>query len=399
MKVTLAYACFMAIVTMSVCAQVQAQTANVTLVKATGQLGSVKLLTGTLTKPLKDKSGAKTLAEAGKVVELADVSDGVVESALVSGKVPTGGTFDAATGLATISNVSGVSLTKAKVVDVKFKAATLKETGNVLDVGTDGLSLTDASASGVTLKTMTLAPADFKQADLKPGANEANQLPLAGDYFKFLVRVHGFRRSDAPDGEPVTAARDACFRVSQDIEPKDGNGPRIARGTFVTKNSSTFGEFMLPPYSCEDPGDGIKDDQSYDVATATLVSDRDRLRYGWTYGLLVAPFKFYRKEREFSAGATVGPYLGYRIRDRPGSTQTFAVAVGPTAASVTTESNGTTDTHMTTGLTVAVAYIGTIKGTFNYALVVGRDYFSKSEAVDPVRRHTWLGLAFGFDLK
>jgi hypothetical protein len=146
-------------------------------------------------------------------------------------------------------------------------------------------------------------------------------------------------------------------------------------------------------------GSKIAPSRSYDVPKRNVMEDYDRDRFGWTYGVLVAPVKYYVKPHEFSAGASVGPYLGYRLHDRQGASNVFALSVGAATATITTNNpDGSSSSTNTTGLTVAAAYIVDIKSAFNVGLLAGTDIFSKSQNV-PTSNKLWLGLSFGYKLE
>lgn len=228
----------------------------------------------------------------------------------------------------------------------------------------------------------------------KPAATEAANVSTVGDYFKFNVKVEGFKPSDADKPQPVDAPQGSCFRVSQELSDPNDPKKQLLRGRFESGN---FPRGIWPPYGCTD----LKFDTtlSYDVSKQLVMEDRDRNRYGWTYGLLVAPVKYYVKPHEFSAGASVGPYLGYRFHDRQGSSDVFAVSVGASTATVTTNNaDGSSSSSNTTGLTVAAAYLVDIKGAFNIGLLAGTDIYSKSQNV-PTSNKLWLGLSFGYKLE
>jgi hypothetical protein len=225
----------------------------------------------------------------------------------------------------------------------------------------------------------------------KPAATEAANISTVGDYFKFNVEVKGFKSSDSTGAE-VTAPQGSCFRVSNEFP--DPSGKQMLRGRFESGN---FPRGIWPPYGCGDLG--FNTSLSYDVSKQLVLEDRDRNRYGWTYGVLVAPVKYYVKPHEFSAGASVGPYLGYRLHDRQGSSDVVALSVGASTATVTTnDANGSSSSSNTTGLTVAVAYIAEIKSTFNVGLLAGTDIYSKSQNVATSNK-LWLGLSFGYKLQ
>ncbi len=224
----------------------------------------------------------------------------------------------------------------------------------------------------------------------KPAGSEAANISTVGDYFKFNVEVTGFKPSGVDKAQEVTAPQGSCFRVSNEFQDPDSKKPML-RGRF---ESGKFPRGIFPPYGCAEQK--VNTVVSFDVSKQLILEDRDRNRYGWTYGVLVAPVKYYVKPREFSAGASVGPYLGYRLHDRQGSSDVVALSVGAATATVTTNnSDGSTSSSNTTGLTIAAAYIAEIKGTFNIGLLAGTDLYSKSQNVATSNK-LWLGLSFGY---
>jgi hypothetical protein len=228
----------------------------------------------------------------------------------------------------------------------------------------------------------------------KPAGTEAVGVSTVGDYFKFNVNVKGFKPSDG--GDEVSAPQGSCFRVSSELTDKGGNA--TLRGRFET---GTFAHGLWPPYGCAELKDpkGINPALSYDVPKRNVLEDYDRDRFGWTYGVLVAPVKYYVKPHEFSAGASVGPYLGYRFYDRQGASNVIALSVGAATATITTNNaDGSTSSTNTTGLTIAAAYLVDIKSAFNVGVLAGTDIYSKSQNV-PTSNKLWLGLSFGYKLE
>jgi hypothetical protein len=185
------------------------------------------------------------------------------------------------------------------------------------------------------------------------------------------------------------------------LDPGDPK-KQVLRGTFEVGRAPHAG--IWPPYGCGDPKAGndetkINAELSYDVPKDLVMNGVDRTRYGWTYGILVAPVKYYVKPREFSAGASVGPYLGYRVYERNGASNVIAVAIGAATATVkTVDASGNSSSSNTTGLSAAVAYLANIKETFNIGVLAGTDLFSKSQNIETSNK-LWLGISFGYNIQ
>jgi hypothetical protein len=236
----------------------------------------------------------------------------------------------------------------------------------------------------------------------KPAGAEAANISTVGDWFKFNTRVTGFKESGDTAAKAVTAGKSSCFRVAGEfLDPNDPK-KQILRGTFEIGHAPHAG--VWPPYGCDDPkvdgGDPkVNVDVSYDVSKDLIMNGVDRTRYGWTYGILVAPIKYYVKPREFSAGASVGPYLGYRVYERNGASNVIAISVGAATATVkTVDASGNSSSSNTTGLSVAVAYLANIKETFNIGVLAGTDLFSKSQNIETSNK-LWLGVSFGYNIQ
>ena len=236
----------------------------------------------------------------------------------------------------------------------------------------------------------------------KPAGSEAASISTVGDWFKFNTRVTGFKESGNPGAAAMTAAPSSCFRISGEFLDPNDPAKQILRGTFEVGHAPHAG--VWPPYGCKDPkvegsNQKIDPDVSYDVSKDLIMNGVDRTRYGWTYGILVAPIKYYVKPREFSAGASVGPYLGYRVYERNGASNVIAVSVGAATATVkTVDASGNSSSSNTTGLSVAVAYLANIKDTFNIGVLAGTDLFSKSQNIETSNK-LWLGISFGYNIQ
>ena len=251
-----------------------------------------------------------------------------------------------------------------------------------------GLALTSATAALAQDKDKP-KPVDIS----KPAGTEAANISTVGDWFQFNADTDGFKQANRDNAPSVTAPKDSCFRVSGEFPDPNDSKKQILRGTFQTSAHA----WVMPPYGCQDPKANTA--VLYDVPKDVVMNGTDRTRYGWTYGVLVAPIKYYVKPREFSAGASVGPYLGYRIHERNGASNVFALSVGAATATVKTNNpDGSSTSSNTTGLSAAVAYLANIKDTFNIGVLAGKDFFSKSQNIETSNK-LWLGLSFGYNIQ
>lgn len=373
---------------------------------AAGTFRDVTISGGTISKA---KIGSANLHDPIKlndevVVKTTDViKGGIIDSGTLVTGVATGGEpsvpkdlkVDLQKDTVTIDALKGTHIVGAEIKDATLSHVTVN--GKTVDLSNQKVHLVNAELDQADISKPDVPRLALVKPKPSPGATEAANIPLIGDYFRFKTEIEAFRPSRG--GTEVIAPKDACFRVTNEEPDPSDPSHTVVRGTFVT---GWFPHVLLPPYFClaKDKLEKrkIHADISYDVPKEMITTERDRLRYGWTYGVLVAPFKYYWKKREFNAGASVGPYIGYRIRDRNGDSSVVAFSLGLANATVKQENaDGTTSSSTTTGVSIALAYIGSIKNQFNIGAMVGYDNFSKSQNI-PNSGKPWVGVSLGFKL-
>jgi hypothetical protein len=266
--------------------------------------------------------------------------------------------------------------------------------------------ISDATLANTEISAENLRP---KQAStITPDNGDSFQ----GDYLELQASTPNFISKRT--GAVITAPPHACFRVNRDTgkdEPKDAK----LYGTFVGKQDifwlkQLFIDGMIG--DCSDVGkDRHKADldttsvtsqyrdiqhEEYVIDKSELIDHYDYVRYGFTYGVMATPFKYYPGKGVLESRSTIGGYLGYRLHDRPGISNVIAVAVGPTTATLnTTAANGTNTTGTANGTTIALAWLGQFKSEFTTGVIVGWDFFSNTDNV-PNNGSVWIGLTLGY---
>jgi hypothetical protein len=390
-----------------------------------------------------------TMAFAGAV----QAADKPCDFALTDGKVESGKLISAKIDV-DILMADGTTIPTG----TKIKAGTI--TGGVVTKGVlsggrhvearcGGSALSLGSLGGVTLKDVTAAlPAGEKKIAEVRGASiveaelrevtvvdpvgpmiakkdpvattEDSALPLAGDWFKLKTQVNNIHLGEHPADQVPTrtglrAPRNACFRVATEITKTGGDAPgKYARGTFYAPENNNFWTVLtsptmwVPPYNCatadeyvdrhEVPADEQIDiRKTHDIPRELLASDRDRYRNGFTYGVMVAPFKYFRESKTFDAGGNIGPYVGYRLWDRQGSSTALIASVGVTSTKVVTVNNGVSNEETKTGMSWAFGVLTEFKSAFNVGVLWGMDMFSAADAVPKSGGH-WLSISIGYKL-
>jgi hypothetical protein len=148
----------------------------------------------------------------------------------------------------------------------------------------------------------------------------------------------------------------------------------------------------------------------HEVLASTLVEHGAR-RYGWAFGALTMPYKYYRSSKEFQVGVPIGAYLGYRL-GQAGSGYTLAGAFTVSQVKANTIDPNTLNAQgepTVTGSTdvAALSWAGGVvfdlskePGTkpFKAGLFVGRDRINKAPNIDYKNNgKTWIALQIGFD--
>jgi hypothetical protein len=148
-------------------------------------------------------------------------------------------------------------------------------------------------------------------------------------------------------------------------------------------------------------GSTLKVHHTY-LTTREAIDISDHLRYGFTYGVLITPFKYYfmgNGAKHHIAGQTnVGGYIGYRIYERPGISNVLAFSAGPVKTTAdAVDSSGNKSTVDANGASVALAWLGEFKGRFIVGVMFGKDFYEKPDGADiPINAKTWVGINLGF---
>ena len=256
-----------------------------------------------------------------------------------------------------------------------------------------------------------------------PTSQADDNAPLAGDWFQFNTTVLDARAQKAPGQDKaigLVIPANSCFRVAAEFDETNGTEKkRYARGTFAKAAVWWWPpSWLSPPFGCEIPKleEVVRDtckgtpgtaeynaceaearNRSVDIPVDTLVNTGDRYRFGFTYGVMAAPFKYYRGSKTFDAGAQIGPYIGYRVWDRQGSSTVLALGIGATSARVKVTDGSTTTEETKNGLSWAFGVFTEFKNSFNVGLLWGMDMFSAADAVPNQGAH-WLSVSFGYKL-
>jgi hypothetical protein len=119
-----------------------------------------------------------------------------------------------------------------------------------------------------------------------------------------------------------------------------------------------------------------------------------RLEYGVDFGALTVPFKLQASDGTITAGASVGPYLGWKQRWF-GVPSTVLGSAGLSVIPIQDVNAASVDTKA--GLTICGGLVFELARQFQLGLVFGRDHLGGvSGKAYPYEDKTWISFAIGF---
>ena len=236
--------------------------------------------------------------------------------------------------------------------------------------------------------------------------------PTCGSAIPDLIAVEGKCLVDRK--VPRSAVGDYegdCFRIIATPQPNDlgfERGDRLVvlsqivegddRKLRVVK-AERAGLGPLPiPYFCEAASPVYKEVRASQLAAAGAE------RLGWTYGVLAMPFKYYRHDKTFTAGAAIGPYVGRRS-GAAGSAVTFAVAatIGSVKGELRDGAGAITSTPDLMAYSIAAGWMFDISKAqgvkpFKIGLFFGQDRVGSDNGVKFKQNgRGWVAFQIGFD--
>lgn len=124
--------------------------------------------------------------------------------------------------------------------------------------------------------------------------------------------------------------------------------------------------------------EGLVSGRAYDLPVSQLV-EAGMHRSGYTYGMLMVPFKYVLAgDRGMRGASTVGGYVGWRQAPVLGMDLTYIGFAGATVISIQKTENGVSKTTDNAGLSAGFGAITTLKDSFQVGAVAGWDVVSSS---------------------
>lgn len=254
-------------------------------------------------------------------------------------------------------------------------------------------------ALGKTLLPITLS-ALFALSICSTGVHAADDAAAAkfdlpvdiavGDRIKLRSNVAGL--AGANGATTANARRYTCLRVNR----LGVNGGL----TVSVEDKSRLG-------TCDEPGDGnVKVGDSYTI-TAEQLKNASYSRYGWIYGPMIVPFKYFPHDRSFEPSQSLGMYAGYRTSWFESRGLSFVGSAGVATMKVSQvvddpakPGSKTTKENTIAGYTVAGGVLFDLTREakpFVAGLLVGRDFVGRNSALEYKHDNkTWIALQLGW---
>ncbi len=166
---------------------------------------------------------------------------------------------------------------------------------------------------------------------------------------------------------------------------------------FVLRFNKDSGDIQAG--KCQDGKTTVTTRPADSVPYELPVSALDELggkRSGWTYGMLVVPFKYVLAgDRGMRGASTVGGYVGFRRPPMLGVDVSLVGFAGATVISVQKSESGVTKSTDNAGLSAGVGVITTLKDSFQLGAVLGWDMVSR-DAQYAGNYKPWVAIQIGY---
>ncbi len=125
------------------------------------------------------------------------------------------------------------------------------------------------------------------------------------------------------------------------------------------------------------------------------IIERDASRFGWKYGALIAPYKYYKSSHTVKGSTTIAPYAGWKFDSNSSGFEIAPILFSGPAMIEATDSNGNTSSLF--GISIGVGLLFELNDEFNIGALYGYDVVNKSEDFADNGR-PWVSLSIGYNL-
>ena len=273
-----------------------------------------------------------------------------------------------------------------------------------------------ASAASAAQAQMTSAASGVAQAaplpnsDInKAAATTKDNNDWTGDHIQIFSNLEGLEKSQGNDGSKFTAPAYARFIVSEEKEgkvrvtPKDNIGESLGknkRKMTPSKGHGIYGFFNLIQWG--DVDINLPDQAQIVEPNVTYIVDKSEIeklpyvKYGWTYGALLVPFKWHANYKALNFSNSAQMYLGYK-RDSNGTAEGPFISAGLSTADIPTAAG---QSNSKQGFSYGMGWLFEIKKSSGFQVMVmaGQDVFGASAGY-PYEGDTWYSVSFGMSFE
>jgi hypothetical protein len=205
-----------------------------------------------------------------------------------------------------------------------------------------------------------------------------------------LTDVAGFVERSKPSGDSYLGPMGSLFERlevdGQDLVVRFTDvGPRVPGRPVLV------GTAEMRPLSRIDT---VKPGVDYITTLTALPAYDYELAFGPDYGILTVPFKLQMRDGSITAGATLGPYFGWKQRWL-GFASTVTLAAGLSVIPVQNVNSGSVETKV--GLTGAFGVIAQPVGQVQMGVLAGLDHLGGDAGrAYQYENRLWVSFAIGF---
>jgi hypothetical protein len=264
--------------------------------------------------------------------------------------------------------------------------------------------------ASAAMSAATLAEAAAQKASATP--KDENE--WTGDQIQIQSNLEGLKKAGDSSGQKYYAPAFVRFDVSKD---ENDTISLTSRGNYIyTKNQDAKPVVVYKAMGhnfygniAELSGDNeitnveignvaaqniklIEPNTSYEIQKSAIENIVYK-KYGWTYGVLVVPYKFQTHDKSINFAPSYQGYVGYKT-DKNGTAEGPFVSLGLTTADIPT-GDGTSISKQ--GLSYGLGWLFEIKKGSGFQLVAlaGRDRISSGYQYDG---KVWFSVTLGFSL-
>lgn len=224
---------------------------------------------------------------------------------------------------------------------------------------------------------------------LKKSCNSKNKETLCADKTNYFAPAYvRFDVSSVEGGIVELTPRDN-FTISGDGKVVD---VKPAKGNSLYGHLAYWGDDLSINKPAEETV--VSPHESYTISQGEIEKIR-YVKYGWTYGALVVPYKYQRGYKAVNSSPSAQIYIGYK-RDGTGTAEGPFISAGLSTADIPTAA-GQADTK--TGFSYGLGWIFEIKKSKGVQLIVmaGQDVFGASSGYQ-YEGDVWYSMSIGLSL-